>query len=108
NNEVMPGKLKQRSVKAEGDGVMAEGKALYNTENGRTFMYAFLADKPDLKVVKWESDDGVKVIELEPPCKFLVDTPNGPHVKFLYFVRNLNTLRRGAVLGFVGATVRLQ
>ncbi|ASL24650.1 replicase protein1a [Myotis lucifugus coronavirus] len=108
NNEVMPGKLKQRSVKAEGDGVIAEGKALYNTENGRTFMYAFLADKPDLKVVKWESDDGVKVIELEPPCKFLVDTPNGPHVKFLYFVRNLNTLRRGAVLGFVGATVRLQ
>lgn len=108
NNEIMPGKLKQRVVRAEGDGFSSEGKALYNNESGKTFMYAFVADKPDLKFVKWEFDGGCNTIELEPPCKFAVDTANGVVIKYLYFVRNLNTLRRGAVLGFIGATVRLQ
>nr|QCQ19833.1 polyprotein [Porcine epidemic diarrhea virus] len=108
NNEIIPGKLKQRSIKAEGDGIVGEGKALYNNEGGRTFMYAFISDKPDLRVVKWEFDGGCNTIELEPPRKFLVDSPNGAQIKYLYFVRNLNTLRRGAVLGYIGATVRLQ
>lgn len=108
NNEIIPGKLKQRSVKAEGDSCTSDGKALYNTEGGRTFMYALVSDKADLKVVKWEFEGGCNTIELEPPCKFLVESPNGPIVKYLYFVRNLNSLRRGAVLGFIGATVRLQ
>lgn len=108
NNEIMPGKLKQKAVRAEGNGVSVDGKALYNSESGKTFMYAFIADKPDLKFVKWEFDGGCNVIELEPPCRFAVETPNGPAIKYLYFVKNLNTLRRGAVLGFIGATVRLQ
>nr|WCC62942.1 ORF1ab polyprotein [Bat Coronavirus RpGX16] len=108
NNEIMPGKLKQRAVRAEGEGFSADGKALYNNESGKTFMYAFIADKPDLKFVKWEFDGGCNTIELEPPCKFAVETTNGTAIKYLYFVRNLNTLRRGAVLGFIGATVRLQ
>ncbi|QGX41950.1 polyprotein 1ab [alphacoronavirus sp. WA3607] len=108
NNEIIPGKLKQRVVKAEGDGFSVEGKALFNNEGGKTFMYAFVADKPDLKFVKWEFDGGCNTIELEPPCRFAVESPNGPIIKYLYFVRNLNTLRRGAVLGFIGATVRLQ
>nr|WCC62852.1 ORF1ab polyprotein [Bat Coronavirus MlGX17] len=108
NNEIIPGKLKQRAMKAEGEGFTADGKALYNNEGGRTFMYAFVSDKADLKVVKWEHDGGCNVVELESPCKFMVESPNGPVVKYLYFVRNLNTLRRGAVLGFIGATVRLQ
>nr|WCZ56004.1 MAG: ORF1a protein [Myotis bat alphacoronavirus] len=108
NNEIIPGKLKQRPMKAEGEGFTADGKALYNIEGGRTFMYAFVSDKSDLKVVKWEFEGGCNTIELETPCKFLVESPNGPIVKYLYFVRNLNTLRRGAVLGFIGATVRLQ
>lgn len=108
NNEIIPGKLKQRVVKAEGDGFSVEGKALFNNEGGKTFMYAFVADKPDLKYVKWEFDGGCNTIELEPPCRFAVETANGTVIKYLYFVRNLNTLRRGAVLGFIGATVRLQ
>nr|WCC61853.1 ORF1ab polyprotein [Bat Coronavirus RsYN16] len=108
NNEIMPGKLKQRAVRAEGEGFSADGKALYNNESGKTFMYAFIADKPDLKFVKWEFDGGCNTIELETPCKFAVETTNGTVIKYLYFVRNLNTLRRGAVLGFIGATVRLQ
>nr|WCC62858.1 ORF1ab polyprotein [Bat Coronavirus MrJX20] len=108
NNEIIPGKLKQRAIKAEGDGFVAEGKALYNNEGGRTFMYAFVSDKADLKCVKWEFEGGCNTVELEPPCKFMVESGNGPVVKYLYFVRNLNTLRRGAVLGFIGATVRLQ
>nr|UUX91031.1 ORF1a polyprotein [Alphacoronavirus sp.] len=108
NNEIMPGKLKQRPVKAEGEGISADGMALFNNESGKTFMYAFIADKPDLKFVKWEFDNGCSVIELEPPCRFAVQTPTGTTIKYLYFVRNLNTLRRGAVLGFIGATVRLQ
>lgn len=110
NNEIIPGKLKQRPVKGEGDGgVVADGKALYNTEGGNTFMYAFISDKPDLKVVKWEFEGGCKTIELEPPCRFAVSNSNGTtSIKYLYFVRNLNTLRRGAVLGYIGATVRLQ
>nr|UUS54195.1 MAG: polyprotein [Bat coronavirus] len=108
NNEIIPGKLKQRAMKAEGDGFSADGKALYNTEGGRTFMYAFISDKADLKVVKWEFEGGCNTIELEPPRKFLVESPSGPIVKYLYFVCNLNNLRRGAVLGYIGATVRLQ
>ncbi|ACA52156.1 ORF1ab polyprotein [Bat coronavirus 1B] len=110
NNEVIPGKLNVRPVKGEGDGgFTADGKALFNNEGGKTFMYAFIADKPDLKVVKWEFDGGCNVIELEPPCKFAVVDAGGNNViKYLYFVKNLNTLRRGAVLGFIGATVRLQ
>nr|WCC61679.1 ORF1ab polyprotein [Bat Coronavirus HpYN20] len=108
NNEIMPGKLRQRPVKAEGDGITADGMALFNNESGKTFMYAFIADKPDLKFVKWEFDNGCSVIELEQPCRFAVQTPTGTTIKYLYFVRNLNTLRRGAVLGFIGATVRLQ
>nr|WCC61817.1 ORF1ab polyprotein [Bat Coronavirus SkHI19] len=108
NNEIIPSKIKQRPIKAEGEGVVADGNALYSNEGGRTFMYAFISDKPDLKVVKWEFDGGANAIELEPPCKFLVEAPSGPVVKYLYFVRNLNNLRRGAVLGFIGATVRLQ
>uniref|UniRef100_A0AB38ZDM4 Replicase polyprotein 1ab n=25 Tax=Coronaviridae TaxID=11118 RepID=A0AB38ZDM4_9NIDO len=110
NNEVMPGKLKERAVKGEGEGgVVVDGKALYNTEGGKTFMYAFVTDKPDLKVVKWELDSGCVVIELEPPCRFAVANANGStSIRYLYFVKNLNTLRRGAVLGYIGATVRLQ
>ncbi|QGX41956.1 polyprotein 1ab [Alphacoronavirus sp.] len=108
NNEIMPGKLKQRAMTAEGDGFSCNGLALYNNEGGKTFVYAFLADKPDLKVVKCETEGGCVVIELEPPCRFAVETSNGSQIKYLYFVRNLNTLRRGAVLGFIGATVRLQ
>nr|WCC62229.1 ORF1ab polyprotein [Bat Coronavirus MrGD17] len=109
NNEIIPtGKLKQMAVKAEGDGFSVEGKALYNNEGGKTFMYAFLADKPDLKVVKWEFEGGCNVIELEAPCRFAVETGSGTMIKYLYFVKNLNTIRRGAVLGFIGATVRLQ
>nr|WPA70783.1 MAG: polyprotein 1a [Pekapeka alphacoronavirus 1] len=108
NNEIIPGKLKQRAVKAEGEGITGEGKALYNNESGKAFMYAFISDKPDLKVVRWEFDGGCNNIELEPPRKFLVESANGPVIKYLYFVRNLNNLRRGAVLGFIGATVRLQ
>nr|WCC62278.1 ORF1ab polyprotein [Bat Coronavirus MsGX16] len=109
NNEIIPnGKLKQCAVKAEGDGFSCEGKALYNNEGGKTFMYAFLADKPDLKVVKWEFDGGCNVIELEEPRRFAVETGSGTQIKYLYFVKNLNTLRRGAVLGFIGATVRVQ
>ncbi|QCX35159.1 orf1ab polyprotein [Tylonycteris bat coronavirus HKU33] len=108
NNEIMPGKLKQKVLTAEGDGITCNGMALYNNEAGKTFIYAFLADKPDLKIVKCESDSGCVVIELEPPCRFAVETSTGVQVKYLYFVKNLNTLRRGAVLGFIGATVRLQ
>nr|WCC63882.1 ORF1ab polyprotein [Bat Coronavirus McGD16] len=109
NNEIIPsGKLKQQAVKADGDGFSSEGIALYNNEGGKTFMYAFLADKPDLKVVRWEFDGGCNVIELEEPRRFAVETGSGTQIKYLYFVKNLNTLRRGAVLGFIGATVRLQ
>nr|WCC62824.1 ORF1ab polyprotein [Bat Coronavirus RpGX17] len=108
NNEIIPGKLKQRSVKAEGEGFSVDAKALYNTEGGHCFVYALIADKPDLKVVKWEYDGGCKSIELEPPLKFAVEAPNGVQIKYLYYVKNLNNLRRGATLGYIGATVRLQ
>nr|QED88010.1 orf1ab polyprotein [Human coronavirus NL63] len=109
NNEIMPGKLKQKPMKAEGDGgVLGDGNALYNTEGGKTFMYAYISNKADLKFVKWEYEGGCNTIELDSPCRFMVETPNGPQVKYLYFVKNLNTLRRGAVLGFIGATIRLQ
>nr|APT69863.1 replicase polyprotein 1ab [Human coronavirus 229E]APT69870.1 replicase polyprotein 1ab [Human coronavirus 229E] len=109
NNEIMPGKMKVKATKGEGDGgIISEGNALYNNEGGRAFMYAYVTTKPGMKYVKWEHDSGVVTVELEPPCRFVIDTPTGPQIKYLYFVKNLNNLRRGAVLGYIGATVRLQ
>nr|QJI07149.1 ORF1a polyprotein [Canine coronavirus] len=111
NNEIMPGKLREKAVKAsatlDGD-AFGSGKALMADESGRNFMYAFIAAENNLKYVKWESHNDVIPIELEAPLRFYVDGANGPEVKYLYFVKNLNTLRRGAVLGYIGATVRLQ
>ncbi|UHL62014.1 orf1ab polyprotein [Fievel mouse coronavirus] len=105
NNEITPGKLLQRVVNTD----VGTGKALYCNEGGRGFVYALLADSPDITHIKWDGGLGdIVVIELEKPVKFAVQTPNGPQVKYLYFVKNLNTLRRGSVLGFIGATVRLQ
>nr|UHA57785.1 ORF1b [Canine coronavirus] len=111
NNEIMPGKLKERAVKASAtlDGeAFGSGKALMAAESGKSFMYAFIASDNNLKYVKWESNNDIIPIELEAPLRFYVDGVNGPEVKYLYFVKNLNTLRRGAVLGYIGATVRLQ
>nr|QOE77267.1 orf1ab polyprotein [Lucheng Rn rat coronavirus] len=105
NNEITPGKLAQRVVNTDS----GTGKALYCNEQGRGFIYALLADASDITYIKWDTGLGDDVvIELEKPVKFSVQTPNGPQIKYLYFVKNLNTLRRGAVLGFIGATVRLQ
>nr|AKV62753.1 replicase 1a [Porcine respiratory coronavirus] len=111
NNEIMPGKLKERAVRASSnlDGeAFGSGKALMAAESGKSFMYAFIASDNNLKYVKWESNNDIIPIELEAPLRFYVDGANGPEVKYLYFVKNLNTLRRGAVLGYIGATVRLQ
>nr|UVJ89041.1 replicase polyprotein 1a [Transmissible gastroenteritis virus] len=111
NNEIMPGKLKERAVRASAtlDGeAFGSGKALMAAESGKSFMYAFIASDNNLKYVKWESNNDIIPIELEAPLRFYVDGANGPEVKYLYFVKNLNTLRRGAVLGYIGATVRLQ
>nr|WCC63170.1 ORF1ab polyprotein [Bat Coronavirus EsJX20]WCC63184.1 ORF1ab polyprotein [Bat Coronavirus EsJX20] len=109
NNEVMPtSHLKERAVNAEGEGCTGVGKAIYQQEGGNAFMYAFISDTVNLRFAKWETSTGVVVVELDPPCRFAVETPNGPQVKYLYFVKNLNTLRRGAVLGYIGATIRLQ
>ncbi|AEK25520.1 polyprotein orf1ab [Feline coronavirus UU54] len=111
NNEILPGKLKEKAVKAsatiDGD-AYGSGKALMASEGGKSFIYAFIASDSNLKYVKWESNNDVIPIELEVPLRFYVDGVNGPEVKYLYFVKNLNTLRRGAVLGYIGATVRLQ
>nr|ATP66737.1 ORF1ab polyprotein [Rodent coronavirus] len=105
NNEITPGKLLQRVVNTD----CGTGKALYCNEQGKGFIYALLADSPDITYIKWDTGLGDDiVIELEKPVKFLVQSPSGPQIKYLYFVKNLNTLRRGAVLGFIGATVRLQ
>ncbi|BAV31347.1 ORF1a polyprotein [Ferret coronavirus] len=111
NNEIMPGKMKERAVKAsatmDGD-ANVNGKALFAAEGGKHFMYALVSGDGNLKYVKWEGNNDVITIELEQPLRFYVEGPNGPEVKHLYFVKNLNTLRRGAVLGYIGATVRLQ
>nr|WAB23833.1 MAG: ORF1a polyprotein is cleaved to yield the nonstructural proteins [Ferret coronavirus] len=111
NNEIMPGKMKERAVKAsstmDGD-ASSNGKALFAAEGGKHFMYALISSDGNLKYVKWEGNSDIITIELEQPLKFYVDGPTGPEIKYLYFVKNLNTLRRGAVLGYIGATVRLQ
>ncbi|ADI80512.1 orf1ab polyprotein [Mink coronavirus strain WD1127] len=111
NNEIMPGKMKERAVKAsssaDGD-ACSNGKALFAAEGGKHFMYALISNDGNLKYVKWEGNNDVITIELEQPLKFYVEGANGPEIKHLYFVKNLNTLRRGAVLGYIGATIRLQ
>lgn len=68
---------------------------------------------PIYRILKWArfpKSDGTGTIytELEPPCRFVTDTPKGPKVKYLYFIKGLNNLNRGMVLGSLAATVRLQ
>lgn len=105
NNEITPSRLCQRVVNTDN----GTGKALYCNEQGRGFVYALLSDNPDITHIKWDNGLGEDmIIELEKPVKFAIQSPSGVQVKYLYFVKNLNTLRRGAVLGFIGATVRLQ
>lgn len=90
NNEIMPGKLKERAVKASAilDGeAFGSGKALMAAESGKSFMYAFIASDNNLKYVKWESNNDIIPIELEAPLRFYVDGVNGPEVKYLYSSR---------------------
>lgn len=84
--------------------------AYYNTTKGGRFVLALLSDLQDLKWARFPKSDGTGTIytELEPPCRFVTDTPKGPKVKYLYFIKGLNNLNRGMVLGSLAATVRLQ
>ncbi len=104
NNEITPTKLKVKSVVCESEKGSVNAMALTGNEAGKNWLFAVQSENPTLTVVK----HGDVVVELERPARFLVDTPTGQKVMYLYFVKNLNTLRRGAVLGHLGSTLRLQ
>nr|UFP05062.1 ORF1ab polyprotein [Severe acute respiratory syndrome-related coronavirus] len=113
NNELSPVALRQMSCAAgTTQNNCNEGSALayYNTSKGGRFVLALLSDIQDLKWARFPKSDGTGTIytELEPPCRFVTDTPKGPKVKYLYFIKGLNNLNRGMVLGSLAATVRLQ
>nr|WCC63085.1 orf1ab polyprotein [Bat Coronavirus RlYN16] len=111
NNELMPQTVKRMNVVAgvSQTACVTDVVAYYNaTKEGRHVM-AILADTDGLAFAKVEKStgDGFVILELEPPCKFMVDTPKGPALKYLYFTKGLKNLCRGTVLGTLACTVRL-
>nr|UET69429.1 ORF1ab polyprotein [Severe acute respiratory syndrome coronavirus 2]UFC70430.1 ORF1ab polyprotein [Severe acute respiratory syndrome coronavirus 2]UFD46939.1 ORF1ab polyprotein [Severe acute respiratory syndrome coronavirus 2] len=113
NNELSPVALRQMSCAAGTTQTACtddNALAYYNTTKGGRFVLALLSDLQDLKWARFPKSDGTGTIytELEPPCRFVTDTPKGPKVKYLYFIKGLNNLNRGMVLGSLAATVRLQ
>ncbi|URD31388.1 orf1ab polyprotein [Hipposideros bat coronavirus] len=111
NNELAPIGLKQMTCTAGASQTSCSDSCLayYNVVNGNKFVLAILSDNDGQKWARvLKQDDGVVVIELEPPCRFIANTPSGPKIKYLYFIKGLNNLNRGVVLGSVASTVRLQ
>nr|UZH24819.1 ORF1a polyprotein [Sarbecovirus sp.] len=113
NNELSPVTLRQMSCAAGTTQTTCtddNALAYYNNSKGGRFVLALLSDNQDLKWARFPKTDGTGTafIELEPPCRFVTDTPKGPKVKYLYFIKGLNNLNRGMVLGSLAATVRLQ
>nr|WMT59559.1 ORF1ab polyprotein [Horseshoe bat sarbecovirus] len=113
NNELSPVALRQMSCAAGTTQTACtddNALAYYNNSKGGRFVLALLSDHQDLKWARFPKSDGTGTIytELEPPCRFVTDTPKGPKVKYLYFIKGLNNLNRGMVLGSLAATVRLQ
>uniref|UniRef100_A0AB38ZDV9 ORF1a protein n=1 Tax=Eidolon bat coronavirus TaxID=2717680 RepID=A0AB38ZDV9_9NIDO len=111
NNELMPQTVKRMNVTAgiSQTTCTTEALAYYNSAKEGKHVMAILANVDGLKCARVEksSGDGFVVIELEPPCKFMVETPKGPTLKYLYFTKGLNNLCRGTVLGTLACTVRL-
>nr|3EE7_A Chain A, Replicase polyprotein 1a [Severe acute respiratory syndrome-related coronavirus]3EE7_B Chain B, Replicase polyprotein 1a [Severe acute respiratory syndrome-related coronavirus]3EE7_C Chain C, Replicase polyprotein 1a [Severe acute respiratory syndrome-related coronavirus]3EE7_D Chain D, Replicase polyprotein 1a [Severe acute respiratory syndrome-related coronavirus] len=113
NNELSPVALRQMSCAAGTTQTACtddNALAYYNNSKGGRFVLALLSDHQDLKWARFPKSDGTGTIytELEPPCRFVTDTPKGPKVKYLYFIKGLNNLNRGMVLESLAATVRLQ
>nr|AQZ41330.1 1AB polyprotein [Middle East respiratory syndrome-related coronavirus] len=110
NNEIKPSGLKTMIVSAgqEQTNCNTSSLAYYEPVQGRKMLMALLSDNAYLKWARVEGKDGFVSVELQPPCKFLIAGPKGPEIRYLYFVKNLNNLHRGQVLGHIAATVRLQ
>nr|WCC63404.1 ORF1ab polyprotein [Bat Coronavirus PaGD17] len=110
NNEIRPSGLKTMVVSAgaEQTNCNTSSLAYYEPVEGRKMLMGILSENAHLKWAKVEGRDGFVNIELQPPCKFLIAGPKGPEVRYLYFVKNLNNLHRGQLLGHIAATVRLQ
>nr|AID16712.1 orf1ab polyprotein [Bat SARS-like coronavirus] len=113
NNELSPVALRQMSCAAGTTQTACtddNALAYYNNSKGGRFVLALLSDHQDLKWARFPTSDGTGTIytEPEPPCRFVTDTPKGPKVKYLYFIKGLNNLNRGMVLASLAAPVRLQ
>ncbi|ASL68940.1 replicase polyprotein 1ab [Hypsugo bat coronavirus HKU25] len=110
NNEIRPTGLKTMVVSAGLDQTSfnVNSLAYYEPVQGRKMLMGVLSDNAYLKYAKVEGQDGFVTVELQPPCKFLIAGPKGPEIRYLYFVKNLNNLHRGQLLGHIAATVKLQ
>nr|BDD37131.1 ORF1ab [Merbecovirus sp.]BDI08836.1 ORF1ab polyprotein [Merbecovirus sp.] len=110
NNEIRPTGLKTMIVTAGLDQTSfnINSLAYYEPVQGRKMLMGILSENAYLKYAKVEGQDGFVTIELQPPCKFLISGPKGPEIRYLYFVKNLNNLHRGQLLGHIAATVKLQ
>nr|AVV62536.1 ORF1a [Middle East respiratory syndrome-related coronavirus] len=110
NNEIRPTGLKTMIVTAGLDQTSfnVNSLAYYEPVQGRKMLMGILSENAYLKYAKVEGQDGFVTIELQPPCKFLISGPKGPEIRYLYFVKNLNNLHRGQLLGHIAATVKLQ
>nr|WCC63191.1 ORF1ab polyprotein [Bat Coronavirus HpHB20] len=112
NNELAPQLLNQKAVTGGSEQNLCDQPALayYNTVQGKHVILAVVSDHDGLRWTRVDKSDGngIVMIELDPPCRFITQTSGGPKVKYLYFIKGLNNLCRGMVLGTVAATVRLQ
>ncbi|URD31198.1 orf1ab polyprotein [Macroglossus bat coronavirus] len=111
NNELMPQAVKRMAVTAgiSQTSCTTDTVAYYNASKEGRHVMAILADVDGLLYAKVEKStgDGFVILELEPPCKFMIETPKGPALKYLYFTKGLKNLCRGTVLGALACTVRL-
>lgn len=99
NNELAPGvRVKEVTLPALVGGKPVSVKGFIIPDKGQDYVCAVLTTH-----VGVELKSGV---QLDPPLTFTTATSGKPY--YLSFVKNLNTFRRGAVLGHVGAIVRLQ
>nr|AHB63494.1 replicase polyprotein [Bottlenose dolphin coronavirus HKU22] len=112
NNELLPTGIKKSPcvAGANQERCAVPANAYYTSLKGQHFVAAITSEDPTLKYASFTGASGnLVVVELEPPCKFGVKTPDGAvKVMHLYFVKNVKNIVRGMVLGALTNVVALQ
>uniref|UniRef100_A0AB39AFZ8 ORF1ab polyprotein n=1 Tax=Bird deltacoronavirus CalidrisCN24 TaxID=3237949 RepID=A0AB39AFZ8_9NIDO len=83
-------------------------KSFYVTRAGKKVLVAVTSSKDNLQTVVCTTENGKVVLDLDPPMRFAHSVGNKQNVVYLYFIRNINSLNRGMVIGHISSTTILQ